>query len=185
MPILHEPWPTGTTTLSVAMTGRGARTLTPETPMFQAVKLLLDRGANVNAAGSNGATLLHQNLDRGRGVRALCLWSTERNWTSRMEAAERRSTSPWARRPRRPLLRQDAAEPRGAQPGPAARLPQPPLTPPPLRFCGGRLRRKLVEINKSQLRLRDPLPEALHLATRATTDSDAERRSLSRRRKRG
>jgi ankyrin repeat protein len=57
--------PNGTTTLAVALTGRGARTLTSDTPMFQAVRLLLDRGANVNAAGANGATLLHQSLDRG------------------------------------------------------------------------------------------------------------------------
>jgi ankyrin repeat protein len=55
----------GTTTLAVALTGRGARTLTPDIPMFQAVRLLLDRGADVNAAGANGATLLHQNVDRG------------------------------------------------------------------------------------------------------------------------
>ena len=39
--------------------------LTPDTPMFQAVRMLLDRGANVNATGANGATLLHQSLDRG------------------------------------------------------------------------------------------------------------------------
>lgn len=55
----------GTTTLATAMTGRGARTLTPDTPMFQAIKLLLDGGANVNATASNGATLLHQSVDRG------------------------------------------------------------------------------------------------------------------------
>jgi ankyrin repeat protein len=55
----------GTTTLAVALTGRGAGKLTPETPMFQAVKLLLDRGADVNAAGSNGSTLLHQSVNRG------------------------------------------------------------------------------------------------------------------------
>ena len=54
-----------TTTLAVALTGRGARALTPDTPMFQAVRLLLDRGADVNATGANGATLLHQSLDRG------------------------------------------------------------------------------------------------------------------------
>ena len=57
--------PNGTTTLMVALTGRGARALTPDTPMFQAIRLLLDRGANVNAVGTNGATLLHQTLDRG------------------------------------------------------------------------------------------------------------------------
>lgn len=55
----------GTTTLAVALTGRGSRTLTPDTPMYQAVRLLLDRGADVNAAGANGATLLHQSVDRG------------------------------------------------------------------------------------------------------------------------
>ena len=33
--------------------------------MFQAVRLLLDRGANLNAAGANGATLLHQSVNRG------------------------------------------------------------------------------------------------------------------------
>jgi ankyrin repeat protein len=57
--------PNGTTTLMVALTGRGGRALTPDTPMFQAVQMLLDRGANVNATGANGATLLHQSLDRG------------------------------------------------------------------------------------------------------------------------
>jgi len=54
----------GTSTLAVALTGRGAPT-TPETPMFQAVRLLLDRGADVNAAGANGSTLLHQSVNRG------------------------------------------------------------------------------------------------------------------------
>jgi hypothetical protein len=54
-----------TTTLAVALTGRGSRPLTPDTPMFQAVRLLLERGADVNATGANGATLLHQSLDRG------------------------------------------------------------------------------------------------------------------------
>jgi ankyrin repeat protein len=54
----------GATTLSVALTGRAPRTLTPDTAMFQAVRLLLDRGAKVNAAVS-GSTLLHQNVDRG------------------------------------------------------------------------------------------------------------------------
>jgi uncharacterized protein len=54
----------GTTTLAVALTGRGARQLTPETPMYQAVKMMLDHGADVNAV-TNGSTLLHTNLDRG------------------------------------------------------------------------------------------------------------------------
>lgn len=55
----------GTNTMSIALSGRGARTLTPETPMFQAVRLLLDHGVDVNTAGANGATLLHQSVDRG------------------------------------------------------------------------------------------------------------------------
>jgi uncharacterized protein len=54
----------GTTTLSVAMTGRGPRLLTPDTPMFQGVQLLLEHGADVNAV-TNGSTLLHQSIDRG------------------------------------------------------------------------------------------------------------------------
>jgi hypothetical protein len=32
--------------------------------MFQAIRLLLERGADVNAV-TNGATLLHQSIDRG------------------------------------------------------------------------------------------------------------------------
>jgi ankyrin repeat protein len=55
----------GTNALSLVMAGRGARTLTPETPIFQAVRMLLEHGLDVNAAGANGATLLHQSLDRG------------------------------------------------------------------------------------------------------------------------
>jgi ankyrin repeat protein len=55
----------GTTTLAVALTGRGSPALTPDTPMFQAVRLLLERGADVNATGTNGATLLHQSVNRG------------------------------------------------------------------------------------------------------------------------
>lgn len=55
----------GTSALSLMMSGRGARLLTPDAPMFQVVKLMLDHGLNVNAAGTGGATLLHQNLDRG------------------------------------------------------------------------------------------------------------------------
>jgi ankyrin repeat protein len=55
----------GTNTMAVALSGRVARALTPETPMFQAVRLLLDRGVDVNTAGANGATLLHQSVDRG------------------------------------------------------------------------------------------------------------------------
>ena len=55
----------GTTTMAVVLSGRGSRTLTPDAPMFQAVRLLLQHGVDVNAAGANGATLLHQSVDRG------------------------------------------------------------------------------------------------------------------------
>jgi hypothetical protein len=55
----------GTTTLMVALTGRGSPNLTPEAPMFQAVRMLLDKGANVNATGTNGSTFLHQTVNRG------------------------------------------------------------------------------------------------------------------------
>jgi ankyrin repeat protein len=55
----------GTTTLAVALTARAGRTVSPDSPMFQAIQLLLDRGADVNAAGPNGATVLHQSVDRG------------------------------------------------------------------------------------------------------------------------
>jgi ankyrin repeat protein len=54
-----------TTTMMIVMGGRGARTLTPETPAFQAIQLLLDRGANVNGVNANGETLLHQSVSRG------------------------------------------------------------------------------------------------------------------------
>jgi ankyrin repeat protein len=55
----------GTTTVSIVMSGRGGRALTPDTAIFQAVKMMLDHGMDVNATGAGGATLLHQSLDRG------------------------------------------------------------------------------------------------------------------------
>ena len=54
-----------TTTLMVALGGRGARTLTPGVPVFQAIQLLLERGADVNATNAAGETLLHQGVARG------------------------------------------------------------------------------------------------------------------------
>jgi ankyrin repeat protein len=57
--------PNGTTGLSLVMSGRGARPLTPDAPIFQSVKMMLDHGMDVNAKGAGGATLLHQSLDRG------------------------------------------------------------------------------------------------------------------------
>jgi uncharacterized protein len=55
----------GNTPLMVTLTGRGAATPTPDTPMFQAVQLLLDHGADVNAAAVTGETLLHRGVTRG------------------------------------------------------------------------------------------------------------------------
>lgn len=54
-----------TTTMMVALGGRGARALTPESPIFQAIALCLDRGADVNAVNASGETLLHQGVGRG------------------------------------------------------------------------------------------------------------------------
>lgn len=54
-----------TTTPMVALSGRGPDTLTPDTPMFQAVQLLLDHGADVNATAATGETLLHRGVARG------------------------------------------------------------------------------------------------------------------------
>jgi ankyrin repeat protein len=54
-----------TTTMAIVMGGRGARILTPETSTFQAIQLLLDHGADVNATNANGETLLHQAVNRG------------------------------------------------------------------------------------------------------------------------
>src|SRR5262249_38751914 len=54
----------GTTALLAVVSGRPGP-LTPDAPMFQAVQLLLDRGAYVNAAAANGETLLHRGVTRG------------------------------------------------------------------------------------------------------------------------
>jgi hypothetical protein len=54
----------GTTAMSLTLAGRGSRILTPDAPMFQAVRLLLEHGADPNAP-TNGSPLLHQSLDRG------------------------------------------------------------------------------------------------------------------------
>jgi ankyrin repeat protein len=54
----------GNTAVLVAVSGRPGP-LTANAPMFQAVELLLDRGADVNAAAANGETLLHRGVVRG------------------------------------------------------------------------------------------------------------------------
>ena len=58
----------GTTTLMVALGGRGPRAVTPETPLFGAVQLLLDHGADVNAVNNAGETALHQVVLRGEAL---------------------------------------------------------------------------------------------------------------------
>jgi ankyrin repeat protein len=63
----------GTTTAMVALSGRGSRVLTAETPAFRIVRLLLDRGADVNAANASGETLLHQGVGRGEAFVRLLL----------------------------------------------------------------------------------------------------------------
>jgi ankyrin repeat protein len=53
------------TTMMVALSGRGARMVTPDSPAFQTIKLCLEHGADVNAANASGETLLHQAVQRG------------------------------------------------------------------------------------------------------------------------
>jgi uncharacterized protein len=55
----------GTTPMSLVLAGRSARVLTPDLPMFQAIRVMLDHGYDVNTPITNGATLLHQSVDRG------------------------------------------------------------------------------------------------------------------------
>jgi ankyrin repeat protein len=57
-----------TTTMMVALGARGARELTPESPVFQTIKLCLDRGADVNATNAGGETLLHLAVSRGDAI---------------------------------------------------------------------------------------------------------------------
>jgi hypothetical protein len=55
----------GANALLVAVSGRAAGPLTADAPMFKAVQLLLDRGADPNAAAANGETLMHRGVLRG------------------------------------------------------------------------------------------------------------------------
>jgi ankyrin repeat protein len=107
----------GTNTFAVTLSGRGSRTLTPDAPMFQAVRLLLDHGADINAAGANGMTLLHQSVDRGEAfVRML----VERGANVDLKDASGRTPLDIA-------LGVPAAAPagRGARGGPGAPAPAP------------------------------------------------------------
>ncbi|HEX5107212.1 MAG TPA: ankyrin repeat domain-containing protein [Vicinamibacterales bacterium] len=54
-----------TTTMMVALSGRGARMVTADSPVFQTIKLCLEHGADVNATNASGETLLHQAVQRG------------------------------------------------------------------------------------------------------------------------
>jgi ankyrin repeat protein len=55
----------GATAVTMALSGRGARTLTRDSSMFEAVQLMLESGYDVNAVDDDGQTLLHRNVDRG------------------------------------------------------------------------------------------------------------------------
>ena len=55
----------GSTAVTMALSGRGARTLTADSAMFESVRLLLESGYDVNAVDDQGQTLLHRNVDRG------------------------------------------------------------------------------------------------------------------------
>ena len=78
-----------TTTMMVALSGRGARMVTPDSPAFQTIKLCLDRGADVNAANGNGETLLHQAVQRGD---ALVRLLAERG--ARLDARDKQGRTP-------------------------------------------------------------------------------------------
>jgi ankyrin repeat protein len=57
-----------TTAPMVVLGGRGGRTVTPDTPAYQAIELMLKKGADVNATNASGETLLHQAIPRGEDL---------------------------------------------------------------------------------------------------------------------
>jgi len=57
-----------TTAPMLVLGGRGARAVTPETPAYQAIELMLQKGADVNAANTSGETLMHQAVPRGEAL---------------------------------------------------------------------------------------------------------------------
>ena len=48
--------------------GGGGRAVTPDTPAYQALELMLKKGADVNATNASGETLLHQAIPRGEAL---------------------------------------------------------------------------------------------------------------------
>jgi ankyrin repeat protein len=54
-----------TTAMTLILGGRGARALTPDTPAYQAMELMLKKGGNPNLTNAAGETLLHQGVGRG------------------------------------------------------------------------------------------------------------------------
>ena len=57
-----------TTAPMVVLGGRGGRVVTPETPAYQAIELMLKKGLDVNATNTSGETLLHQAIPRGEAL---------------------------------------------------------------------------------------------------------------------
>jgi ankyrin repeat protein len=57
-----------TTAPMVVLGGRGGRVVTPDTPAYQAIELMLKKGADVNATNASGETLLHQAIPRGEAL---------------------------------------------------------------------------------------------------------------------
>ena len=57
-----------TTAPMLILGGRGGRAMTPDTPAYQAIELMLQKGADVNATNTSGETLLHQAIPRGEAL---------------------------------------------------------------------------------------------------------------------
>ena len=109
----------GTTSMMVVLSGRGARALTPETPAFQMIRLMLERGADINAMNAGGETLLHQGVGRGEAfVRLL----TERG--ARLDLKDKSGRTPLdvalGVAPAAPAGRGRGGRPGGPGPAPAA-----------------------------------------------------------------
>jgi ankyrin repeat protein len=64
----------GTTAPMIVLSARGTpRTITPESPAFQSISLMLEKGLRLNATNAAGETLLHQSVTRGEAFVRLLL----------------------------------------------------------------------------------------------------------------